>query len=148
MTRGSPKLREGTSAVLISTDGRLLLQLRDDVPHISDPGKLDFFGGCREGSESFLECVVREVHEEISLYLAPEQFEFVGRNVGPDHWVPGGILHNEIFVARNIPIEQLTITEGSLKIVGFDELEHIQGLLAPCAKLALEVFLKHEDALR
>lgn len=143
MSRGKPTIREGTSAILISTDGRLLFQLRDNVPHISDPGKLDFFGGGREGDESFLDCVVREVHEEISFYLAPEQFEFIGRNVGPDHWVSDCILHNEIFLARGVRIECLMITEGSLRIVGFDELEHIQDLLAPSAKQALEVFLKH-----
>jgi len=141
------KLREGTSAVL-STDNRLLFQLRDDFPDIPDPGKLDFFGGAREGDESFLDCVVREVHEEISFYLAPEEFEFIGRNVGPDHWVPDGILHNEIFVARGVPIEQLRVTEGSLKIVGFDELGHVQELLAPCARIALDIFLEHEQKVR
>jgi 8-oxo-dGTP diphosphatase len=74
----TPKIREGTLAILISTDGRLLFQLRDNIPDISDPGKLDFFGGGREGDESFLDCVVREVHEEIGFYLSPEQFEFIG----------------------------------------------------------------------
>ena len=53
MNRGGSKVREGTSAILISTDGRLLFQLRDNIPDISDPGKLDFFGGGREGDESF-----------------------------------------------------------------------------------------------
>jgi 8-oxo-dGTP pyrophosphatase MutT (NUDIX family) len=147
MIGGGAKVREGTSAILISRDGRLLFQLRDNIPDIADPGKLDFFGGGRQSGESFLDCVVREVHEEIGLYLAPEQFEFLGRNVEPDHWVPDCILHNEIFLARDIPIERLTITEGSLRIVGFDELEHIQDLLAPSGKRALEVFLKHEQGL-
>jgi 8-oxo-dGTP pyrophosphatase MutT (NUDIX family) len=144
----SPKIRKGTSAILISTDGRLLFQLRDSVPYIPDPGKLDFFGGGREGNESFLDCIVREVQEEIGFYLAPEQFEFIGRDVGPDHWAPDSILHNEIFLARGVPIARLTITEGSLRIVTFDELEHIQDLLAPSAMRALEAFLKHEQMRR
>jgi 8-oxo-dGTP pyrophosphatase MutT (NUDIX family) len=145
---GSQKIREGASAILVDTDGQLLFQLRDDFPYIADPGKLDFFGGGREGNESFLDCVVREVQEEIGFYIAPEQFEFIGRNVGPDHWVPDCILHDEIFLARGVPIERLTITEGRLRIVAFDELEHIQDLLAPSARRALEVFLTHEQALR
>ncbi|QIG92095.2 NUDIX domain-containing protein [Bradyrhizobium sp. 6(2017)] len=41
------------------------MQRRDDLPYISDPGKISLFGGRREGTETFLECVVREVHEEI-----------------------------------------------------------------------------------
>jgi 8-oxo-dGTP diphosphatase len=135
--------REGTSAILISTDGRFLLQLRDNLPDISDPGKLDLFGGAREDNESFLDCVVREVYEEIGFYLAPDKFEFIGRSVGPDHWVPDGTLHNEVFLAREIPIEDLTIAEGSLEVVASDQLEQIQDLLAPPAKRALEMFLKH-----
>ena len=61
--------------------------------------------------------------------------------------MPGGTLHGEIFLAREVPIHSLTITEGSLKIVAFDELEHIEDLLAPFAKYALGIFLKREQAL-
>ena len=85
MTSGGPKIREGAAAILLGNDGRLLLQLRDDLPHVSDPGKIGLFGGRREGDESFLDCVVREVHEEIGLSLPPERFEFIGRYFGPDH---------------------------------------------------------------
>ena len=83
---------------------------------------------------------MREVHEEIGFYLAPEQFEFIGRDVGPDHWVPDCTLHSEILLAHEVPIDSLTVTEGTLKIVTFDELEQIQDVLAPSAKRALEIF--------
>lgn len=136
----APVLREGTSAILISTDGRLLLQLRDNFPHVSDPGKISLFGGRREDNESFLDCVVREIHEEIGLYLPPERFELIGRYIGPDHSTPNGRLHGEVFVARGVPPEKLKITEGSLQIVALDDLEHISDLLAPPAKCALEIF--------
>jgi len=53
MASEAPVSREGTSAILISEDGRLLLQLRDDLPHVSDPGKISLFGGRREADESF-----------------------------------------------------------------------------------------------
>lgn len=82
--------REGTSALLVSTDGRLLMQLRDDLPHVSDPGKISLFGGRREGTETFLECVVREIHEEIGHYVPPERFELIGSYSGPDPSTPGG----------------------------------------------------------
>jgi 8-oxo-dGTP pyrophosphatase MutT (NUDIX family) len=36
-----------------------------------NPGKIGFFGGHREYSETYLECVVREVHEEISYFVPP-----------------------------------------------------------------------------
>lgn len=146
MNSGRVKIREGASAILISSDGRLLFQLRDNVPDISDPGMLDFFGGGREGDESFLDCVVREVYEEIGFYLPAERFASIGRYVEPDHWLPGCTLHTEIFLAREVPIDSLTITEGSLKIFAFDELGYIHDLLAPTAKHALKIFLTHERA--
>jgi 8-oxo-dGTP diphosphatase len=53
------KMREIASAVLVDTNGRLLLQLRDDIPSIIFPGKVGLFGGHREEDETFLERVVR-----------------------------------------------------------------------------------------
>jgi 8-oxo-dGTP pyrophosphatase MutT (NUDIX family) len=141
MSGGGPKIKEGASAILISTDGRLLFQLRDNVPGISDPGKLGFFGGGREGDESFLDCVVREVHEEIGYFISPERFEFIGRYVGPDHSTPNSTLYGELFLAREVPIEGLTISEGNLKVVALHELERIHDSLAPPAKFALGIFL-------
>ncbi|MGY3445483.1 MULTISPECIES: NUDIX domain-containing protein [unclassified Bradyrhizobium] len=137
-------VREGTSALLISTDGRLLLQRRDDLPHVSDRGKISLFGGRREGAESFLECVVREIHEEIGYYLPPERFELIGRYSGPDHVTPGGTLRGEVFLARDVPVEQLNVTEGRLEIVAVDELERISDLLARPAAYALAIFLKRD----
>jgi 8-oxo-dGTP diphosphatase len=141
MTGSGPKIREGASAILFSTDGRLLFQLRDNVPGISDPGKLGFFGGGREGDESFLDCVVREIHEEIGYFISPERFEFIGRYVGPDLWTPNSTLHAELFLAREVPIEGLTISEGKLKVVALHELERIHDSLAPPAEFALGIFL-------
>jgi 8-oxo-dGTP pyrophosphatase MutT (NUDIX family) len=148
MNSDRPKIREGAAAILISTDGRLLLQLRDDLPHVSDPGKIGLFGGRREGDESFLDCVVREVHEEIGLHLPPERFELIVRYFGPDHSTPGSTRHGEVFVVRDVPVDRLTVAEGSLKIVAMDGLEQIHDLLAPSAKSALEIFLKLEHAQR
>jgi 8-oxo-dGTP diphosphatase len=138
-------IREGTSAILVSTDGRLLLQLRDNLPHVSDPGKISLFGGRRERDETFLECVVREVHEEIGFQVPPERFELIGRYYGPDHFTPNGTLHGEIYLARGIPVDSLMVTEGALRIVALEELEQIEYLLAPPAKYALGIFLKREE---
>lgn len=141
MTGNAPK-REGTSAILISTDGDLLLQIRDDLPHVSDPGMIGLFGGRREGDESFLACVVREVHEEIGFYLPPDRFELIGTYLGPDNLIPGGIRYGQIYVVRNVPVDRLTVTEGTLRIVPLNEIECMQGLLASAAKYALQIFLK------
>jgi len=130
--------RETASAVLIDTAGRLLLQQRDDIPGILYPGMVGLFGGHREGNETFLECVVREVHEEVSYFVPPEQFEYLAERRGVDPAVEGGIIYGHVFVARDIPSDKLVITEGSLLIVSPDELSRIEPSLAPSARLALK----------
>jgi 8-oxo-dGTP diphosphatase len=137
-------VREGTSAILVSTDGRLLLQLRDDVPHITWPGKTSLFGGQREGDESFLECVTREIHEEIGLNLPPERFERIGYYSGPDPSTPNGTVRGEVFLARDLPLDALNVTEGKLRVVALNELPQIQDALTPLAKYALDLFLKRQ----
>lgn len=139
MSNSSATLRRETaSAILIDTAGRLLLQQRDDIPGILYPGMVGLFGGHREGNETFLECVVREVHEEVSYLVPPEQFEYLAERLGVDPDVEGGIIHGQVFVARDIPSERLVITEGSLLIVRPDELRRIEPNLAPSARLALK----------
>ena len=112
------------------SSGRLLLQVRDNLPRVSDPGKISLFGGQREGKESFLECVVREIQEEIGLYLPPERLELILRYFGSDQLTSNRMLHRELFVARDVPADGLTITEGSLRIAAANELQHIHDLLA------------------
>src|SRR5256885_14854817 len=102
--RFASNLREGAAAILLGQDGRLLMQLRDDVPHIRDPGMISLFGGRREADESFLDCIVREIHEEIGYYLPPARFERIGRWVCPCSAVAGGRLHGVIFFARASPV--------------------------------------------
>ena len=83
--------REIACAIIIDTLGRFLLQQRDDVPGIIHPGKVGVFGGHREGDETFLQCVVREVCEELSYLVPPERFEHVLSHEGVDMDVDGAL---------------------------------------------------------
>ena len=112
--------REFASAILIDTEGRLLLQQRDNAPGIRFPGKIGLFGGHREPNETFLACVVREVHEEIGYFVPPERFEHITSYTNVD--ADGGTVSGEMFVARDIPQDRLVITEGSLLVVDAGEL--------------------------
>jgi len=132
------------AAIVFDTSGNLLLQLRDDIPTIIHPGKISLFGGHREGDETFLDCVVREIHEELSYYLPPERFEHIGRSVGPDSETPESTFHAEFFVTREVPIDKLNVTEGSLKIVPVSELDEIESALTPPARFALQTFFGRE----
>jgi 8-oxo-dGTP diphosphatase len=44
--------RNFACAILIDTFGRFLLQQRDNVPGIVNPGKIGLFGGHREAGET------------------------------------------------------------------------------------------------
>lgn len=61
-------------ALLSDPGGRLLMQLRDDVPGINAPGLWGLFGGQVEAGESLLDAVRREVEEETGLQLAETVF--------------------------------------------------------------------------
>lgn len=67
------------------------------------PAWWDFLAVIAKGNETFLECVVREVNEEIGYFVSTEQFEYLTeeRGVIPD--IEGGTSYGQIFVARGIP---------------------------------------------
>jgi 8-oxo-dGTP diphosphatase len=132
--------RELACAIVIDLHGRFLLQQRDNVPHIILPGKIGLFGGHREGDETFLECVVREVHEEISYFVPPERFKHLGGYVGDDDEAPGGTVSRQYYVVRDIPSDALTVTEGSLLIAKREDLPSLAPKLAPAAQAALDIF--------
>jgi 8-oxo-dGTP diphosphatase len=132
--------REFACAIIIDTDGRFLLQQRDDIPGILHPGKITLFGGHREGHETFLECVAREIHEELSYYVPPEQFEYLASLSGGDIDADGGAVHAEFYIARDIPLDRLTVTEGSLLIARPEEIFEMEQKLTPSARFALQAY--------
>ena len=60
-----------TTAILVFNKvGYVLLQKRDNIPAIREPGKWDVWGGhCDEG-ETSVACAVRELREEIGVEIA------------------------------------------------------------------------------
>jgi 8-oxo-dGTP diphosphatase len=134
------KETEIASSIVFDTSGRLLLQLRDDIPGIVHPGKIGLFGGHREMNETFLDCVVRELNEELSYFVPPERFEHIAGFEWTDGEIPNSLLRAEFFVTREIPVAKLKITEGTLKIIPVDELDDIADKLTPAARFGLETF--------
>lgn len=127
-------------ALLIDTEGRLLLQQRDEIPGIRFPGTVGCFGGRRENGESTLECVVREIYEETGYFVAPERFRHLVIYDGIVD-TDGTTGQGEIFIADGIPADRLVVTEGSLLIVPRAEVPKIEHKLAPSANLALMTWL-------
>lgn len=139
--------REIAAAVVVDFSGRLLLQQRDDVPGILHPGKVGLFGGHREGDETFLDCVARELNEELSYAIPQERFEHLLSYEGSDWDVSSGTLRAEFFVVAGIPLTKLKVTEGKLLVV--DEstnLDDLKAKLAPSALQALAAYAGKQGA--
>ena len=66
-----------------------------------------------------------------------ERFESFARRSGPDSDVPGGAVLAEFFVARDVPVDQVTITDGRLKIAAANDLGAIEDALTPTARFAI-----------
>lgn len=62
----------GAKAALIC-QGRILTYQRDDRPDLQWPGLWDLPGGGREADETPAHCLLRELHEEFGLQLAPDR---------------------------------------------------------------------------
>jgi 8-oxo-dGTP diphosphatase len=138
--------REFAPTIVIDDQGRFLLQQRDNIPGIFYPGKIGFFGGHREGNETFLECAVRELHEELGLYFSPERFEFLARYEGPDLAIHGGTLRINFFVVRNVPSDKLAVTEGKPLFVFPEEIRGLEERMTPTSRYGLKAFFEKYPA--
>jgi 8-oxo-dGTP pyrophosphatase MutT (NUDIX family) len=134
------KNREVAAAIVFDPAGRLLLQQRDNIPGILYPGMVGLFGGHREGAETFLECAARELHEELSYFIPPERFEPLWSYDGPDWVVSAGWLRAEYFVVRDIPIDQIVVTEGSLLVVEPAAVADLTARMTPAALRVIDVY--------
>jgi 8-oxo-dGTP pyrophosphatase MutT (NUDIX family) len=136
--------REVACAILIDPQGRYLLQRRDNDPNIIYPGRIGLFGGHREGGETFLECVCREVHEETGYLATPKEFELLGSYSVPDREIPEATVVGHYYLLRNGPVDFLNVTEGSLIIVVGAELDSLALEFAPSATTAFGMLLELE----
>jgi 8-oxo-dGTP diphosphatase len=97
---------EGCQVVLVDAAGRILLQLRDDIPSIPFPGMWALPGGMLEPPETPLACIVREVEEELGARIPPAEVAHLmtrTRSYGVEH----------TFTARlDVPAEEIALTEG------------------------------------
>lgn len=135
-------IRDFSAAILVDTAGRFLLQRRDDKPGIAHPGKVAFFGGGREEGESPLDCIVREIAEEIGITVTAERFDHLISLDAPDPENADGHVKGEYFVARDICTADLIVTEGTLLIVNREGVAAIRNELTPLTTVVLEHFLR------
>ncbi|WP_372783005.1 NUDIX hydrolase [Litorivivens sp.] len=106
MTGSDYQSFDGAKLALFCGDSILVYKRdqREDIPY---PGLLDLPGGGREGSESPQSCVLRELNEEFSLVLSPEQL-----SKGQLYTIEFNGLQGYFFTANLAPAEQTKIRLG------------------------------------
>jgi 8-oxo-dGTP pyrophosphatase MutT (NUDIX family) len=67
---------DAVAALITVEDGRYLMQLRDDIPHIFYPGHWGCFGGAVGLGEAPADALARELGEELEMAM-PAAAEFV-----------------------------------------------------------------------
>jgi len=118
-------------AILLRSDGAVLLQHRDDIPGISNPGKWSLFGGGLEAGETPLAGLLRELEEEIGVQPATYRPLLV---------LEGARTLFHLFLARlDVPLSELVLGEG--QDMRFVELEVALNDydLAPVGRTGLEI---------
>jgi 8-oxo-dGTP diphosphatase len=131
--------REVAATLIVGTCGRLLFQLRDDVPGIMYAGLIGLFGGGREGSEDCLSCVRREIEEELGLQLESSRFEPLAKL---DIAYPfGGGVKGTFYILRDVQIDDVVVTEGSPLVVERSELGGLLARMSPTACLMTRLFM-------
>ena len=105
------------SAALIFHDGKLLITRRHSDAHLG--GLWEFPGGKREPDETFEQCLVREIREELGVKISVGKlFESV------THAYPEKTVHLKFFVCRLKSGEPQTLGCAAFKWISAAELDH------------------------
>lgn len=103
------------SAALIFHDGRLLITQRPGDSHLG--GLWEFPGGKREPNETFEQCLIREIREELGIEIVPiELFEEI------THAYEDRTVHLKFFVCKWVGGAPKTLGCAAFKWVTKDEL--------------------------
>lgn len=107
------------AAGLIFQDGQLLIAQRRQHDHLG--GMWEFPGGKREVGETFQQCLMRELHEELGVHVE------VGRRLAvADHPYPERRIHIEFFQCRLVGNKPRPIACASIAWVKPEDLNGYQ----------------------
>lgn len=98
---------KSAGVILETTDKKLAFQQRDDKPDIVDAGKVGIFGGGVKNGEMPETAAVREIKEELSIFLKKKDLLLF-----PGYPKIKNKKKVWIYVAKNINASNLKIKEG------------------------------------
>ncbi len=133
--------RSYVGALLVDTNGKLIVQQRDDKPGITNPGMVSFFGGTSHDGESPIETLRRELQEELEL------------EVNSNNLLLQTVKHeNEtnvacsIYIVTGVDAEKLKLHEGAGFATGTPE-ELLSHPVTGVTQQAIEAFVEARDSV-
>jgi 8-oxo-dGTP pyrophosphatase MutT (NUDIX family) len=129
-----------SGVLIITVEGEILLQQRDNKPGIVNPGFVTTFGGLNKDGESPLQGAIRELTEETNLIIKTSDLKFFRHFYKTE--TDGTKTKVNIFILRNVSKEKLEIYEGKsyYPIRKDDNLDKIN--LSSTAKKVLQAYFK------
>ena len=107
--------------IIINSENKILLQLRDDKPGIVYPGCWAFLGGHAEKNETYLDAVNREIKEEINQDVC--DIQIIGDIEIKEEGVSAVVFKGRLDVNES----EIDLTEGQkVRFFSLDELETIK----------------------
>ena len=79
MVPSNIRVGDAAAAAIRLSDGRYLMQLRDQRPDIWYPGHWGCFGGAVDAGETPIQALCRELQEELELTIAPADARLIAR---------------------------------------------------------------------
>lgn len=116
----------GCQIIILTSDNRVLLHLRDDKTGIAFPNTWCIPGGHLDDGEEPLDCVVRELDEEMQITVRPDEVQHLfsrQRSYGFEHtyWIRRDVDTSAICVTEGRALELHTQDDVSTMHLGYED---------------------------
>lgn len=110
----------GVHALLITPEGKIILQQRDANPGIVNPGLISIFGGTIKAKDNLEQGLRRELMEELELNIDKLSVTKLGtflktKELDGLDWVIN------VFIVKNVELENLKLHEGKGFVCDYPE---------------------------
>ena len=131
--------RSYVGALLVDTNGKLIVQQRDDKPGITNPGMVSLFGGTSHEGESPIETLRRELQEELELDVdSPELLLQTVKHESDTN------VACSLYVVTGVDADKLKLHEGAGFTTGTSE-ELLSRPVTDVTRQAIEAFVEAQN---
>ncbi len=134
----------GAHALLVTNEGKIILQQRDNNPGIVNPCLISMFGGSSRRGDLPEDCLKRELAEELELDVTlykVEKLEVFNKTKEID----GQDYEANVFVIKNVHSENLKIHEGKGFVCDYAKELLKLDKLTRITKLSLESYIDSQN---